>query len=157
MRHRTFGRLGWPVSTIGYGMWGMSGWTGSDDDQSRAALSEAVRLGCNFFDTAWGYGKGHSEVLLGELVRAHPDARLYTASKIPPKNMTWPSRRGMTLDEVFPPDHIKEYAERTLKNLGIPTLDLLQFHVWKTRGRMTTGGGAPCPRCAIRVSSAALV
>ena len=131
MRHRTFGRLGWPVSTIGYGMWGMSGWTGSDDDQSRAALSEAVRLGCNFFDTAWGYGKGHSEVLLGELVRAHPDARLYTASKIPPKNMTWPSRRGMTLDEVFPPDHIKEYAERTLKNLGIPTLDLLQFHVWE--------------------------
>ena len=131
MRHRTFGRLGWQVSSIGYGMWGMSGWTGSDDDQSRAALNEAVRLGCNFFDTAWGYGKGHSEVLLGELVRGHPDTRLYTASKIPPKNFQWPSRRGMTLDEVYPPDHIRDYAERTLTNLDIPTLDLLQFHVWE--------------------------
>ena len=131
MRHRTFGRLGWPVSSIGYGMWGMSGWSGSDDDQSRAALHEAVRLGCNFFDTAWGYGKGHSEGLLGELVRAHPGTRLYTASKLPPKNLCWPSRRGMTLDEVFPPDHIEEYATRTMQNLGIPTLDLLQFHVWE--------------------------
>lgn len=131
MRHRTFGRLGWPVSEIGYGMWGMSGWTGSDDDQSRVALHEAVSLGCNFFDTAWGYGKGHSERLLGELVRAHPHTRLYTASKIPPKNMQWPSRRGMTLNEVFPPDHIEEFAERTMRNLGIPTLDLLQFHVWE--------------------------
>lgn len=131
MQHRTFGRLGWPVSTIGYGMWGMSGWSGSDDDASRVALNEAVSLGCNFFDTAWGYGKGHSERLLGELVRAHPDKRLYTASKLPPKNMQWPSRRGMTLNEVFPPDHIKEFAERTMENLGIPVLDLLQFHVWE--------------------------
>ncbi|MEP7001573.1 MAG: aldo/keto reductase [bacterium] len=131
MHYRTFGRLGWSVSSIGYGMWGMSGWTGSDDEQSRTALDAAVQLGCNFFDTAWGYGKGHSERLLGELVRAHPDTRLYTASKIPPKNFTWPSRRGMTLDDVFPPDHIEEYATRTMENLGIETLDLLQFHVWE--------------------------
>jgi aryl-alcohol dehydrogenase-like predicted oxidoreductase len=131
MRTRRFGRLGFPVSEIGYGMWGMSGWSGSDDDRSRAALDEAVRLGCTFFDTAWGYGEGHSERLLGELVRAHPDKRLYTASKLPPKNRQWPSRRGMTLDEVFPPDYIREYAERTMQNVGIPTLDLLQFHVWE--------------------------
>ena len=131
MHYRRFGRLGWQVSEIGYGMWGMAGWTGSDDDRSLDALHEAVRLGCNFFDTAWGYGEGHSERLLGELVRAHPDARLYTASKIPPKNRQWPSRRGMTLDEVFPPDHIREYAERTLANLGLPRVDLLQFHVWE--------------------------
>jgi len=131
MQHRTFGRLGWPVSEIGYGMWGMSGWSGSDDGRSRAALDEAVRLGCNFFDTAWGYGKGHSERLLGELVRDHGDSRLYTASKIPPKNLQWPSQRGTPLDDVFPPDHIREYAERTLGNLGLPRLDLLQFHVWE--------------------------
>lgn len=131
MKTRRFGRLGFPVSEIGYGMWGMSGWSGSDDERSRAALDEAVRLGCTFFDTAWGYGKGHSERLLGEVVRAHPDKRLYTASKIPPKNFQWPSRRGMTLEEVFPPDHIREFAELTMHNLGIPTLDLLQFHVWE--------------------------
>jgi aryl-alcohol dehydrogenase-like predicted oxidoreductase len=131
MHYRRFGRLGWQVSEIGYGMWGMAGWTGADDDRSLDALHEAVRLGCNFFDTAWGYGEGHSERLLGELVRAHPETRLYTASKVPPKNRQWPSRRGMTLDEVFPPDHIREYAERTLANLGLPRVDLLQFHVWE--------------------------
>ena len=131
MKTRTFGRQGFPVSEIGYGMWGMSGWSGSDDDRSRDALNEAVRLDCTFFDTAWGYGKGHSEQLLGQLVRAHPDKRLYTASKIPPKNLQWPSRRGMTLDEVFPPDHIRQFAERTMHNLGIPKLDLLQFHAWE--------------------------
>ena len=131
MRYRPFGRLGYSVSEIGYGMWGMAGWTGSDDERSREALHESVRLGCTFFDTAWGYGAGKSEQLLGNLVRAHPDKRLYTASKIPPKNFRWPSQRGMTLDEVFPPDHIREYTEKSLENLGIPRLDLMQFHVWE--------------------------
>lgn len=128
---RTFGRLGFPVSEVGYGMWGMAGWSGSDDNRSRAALEESVRLGCTFFDTAFAYGDGKSERLLGELVGAHPEKRLYTASKIPPKNRTWPSQRGMALDEVFPPDHIRAFAERSLENLGIPRLDLLQFHVWE--------------------------
>jgi aryl-alcohol dehydrogenase-like predicted oxidoreductase len=131
MRTRRFGRLDWQVSEIGYGMWGMAGWTGSDDERSLAALHEAVKLGCTFFDTAWGYGEGHSERLLGQVVRAHPDMRLYTASKIPPKNRQWPSQRGMRLEDVFPADYIDEYAHKSLENLGIPTLDLLQFHVWE--------------------------
>src|SRR5690606_24062506 len=92
MLYRTFGRTGWQVSEIGYGMWGMGGWTGSDDDQSLSSLHRSVELGCNFFDTAWAYGDGHSERLLGELVRAYPDKKLYTASKIPPKNRIWPSK-----------------------------------------------------------------
>ncbi|HKO17063.1 MAG TPA: aldo/keto reductase [Gemmatimonadaceae bacterium] len=137
MHHRRFGRLGWSVSEVGYGMWGLAGWTGSDDDETRASLREAVRLGCTFFDTAWGYGRGHSERLLGELLRETAAADLpgsgplYTASKIPPKNLTWPSRRGFTLDDCFPPDHIREYAEKTLENLGTDRVDLLQFHVWE--------------------------
>lgn len=131
MEYRTFGRLGWQVSEVGYGMWGMGGWTGSDDEQSRASLDEAVARGCNFFDTAWAYGEGHSERLLGELVRRHPDRRLYTATKIPPKNRAWPSRRGYELDDVFPPDYIREYAEKSLENLGTESIDLLQFHVWE--------------------------
>lgn len=131
MQYRTFGRLGWPVSEIGYGMWGMGGWTDSDDEQSRQALQLAVDGGCTFFDTAWGYGAGHSEGLLGELVRANPGRRLYTATKIPPKNFKWPSRRGFTLDETFPADHIREYTEKSLTNLGLPKVDLMQFHVWE--------------------------
>ncbi|MGQ9849093.1 MAG: aldo/keto reductase [Aggregatilineaceae bacterium] len=131
MQYRTFGRTGWLVSEIGYGMWGMAGWMGSDDAESLAALERSVELGCNFFDTAWAYGAGHSEKLLGQLVRAHPDKKLYTASKIPPKNFKWPSRRGYTLDECFPPDHIREYTEKSLHNLGLDSMDLIQFHVWE--------------------------
>ena len=131
MQYRTFGRTGWQVSEVGYGMWGVAGWTGSDDAESLAALERSVERGCTFFDTAWGYGAGHSESLLGQLVRAHPDRYLIVATKLPPKNFTWPSRRGFTLDDCFPPDHIREYAEKSLDNLGLPVIDLLQFHVWE--------------------------
>jgi aryl-alcohol dehydrogenase-like predicted oxidoreductase len=131
MRYRRFGRTGWQVSEIGYGMWGMGSWSGSNDEESLASLQEAVDLGCNFFDTAWGYGEGHSEKLLGQLVRANPGRRLYTATKIPPKNMQWPSRREFTLDECFPPDHIEEYVHRSLKNANLDGFDLMQFHVWE--------------------------
>jgi aryl-alcohol dehydrogenase-like predicted oxidoreductase len=131
MRYRTFGRTGWQVSEVGYGMWGLAGWTGSDDESSRQALQAAADLGCNFFDTAWAYGDGRSERLLGELVRANPGRKLYVATKVPPKNRQWPSRRGDRLDDAFPPGHVREYAEKSLANLGLPSVDLLQFHVWE--------------------------
>ena len=121
MQERTFGRLGWDVGEIGYGMWGLAGWTGNDDEETAASLDRAVELGCNFFDTAWGYGEGRSERILGELLKKHPDKRLYVATKIPPKNFQWPSRRGSTLDDCFPPDHIREYTEKSLKNLDVAT------------------------------------
>ena len=130
MKHRPFGRLGWQVSEVGYGMWGMGSWTGSDDGESLRALERAVALGCNFFDTAWAYGEGHSERLLGELVRSHRGERLYTASKVPPKNHLWPPPWGASLDDVFPVDHIRGYIEKTLENLGLPCIDLIQLHVW---------------------------
>lgn len=131
MQYRSFGRTNWQVSEIGYGMWGMAGWKDSSDEESRTSLQRAVDLGCNFFDTAWGYGAGHSESLLGELIRNNPDKQLYTATKIPPKNFTWPSRREFTLDECYPPDHIEEYVHSSLKNAGLESFDLMQFHVWE--------------------------
>lgn len=130
MQTRSFGRLGWPVSEIGYGMWGLAGWTGSDEEEVRQALQRAVELGINFFDTAWAYGEGKSERMLGELVRANPDKKLWTASKIPAKNFKWPARAEYTLDETYPPDHIRRYTEWSLENLGLASLDLMQFHVW---------------------------
>jgi aryl-alcohol dehydrogenase-like predicted oxidoreductase len=131
MRYRRFGRTGWKVSEIGYGMWGMGGWSGSDDEESLNSLQRAVDLGCNFFDTAWAYGEGRSEALLGRLVRANPDVKLYTASKIPPKNRQWPSRAGTPVEDVFPPDYIEEYVHSSLKNSGLESFDLMQFHVWE--------------------------
>ncbi len=130
MRYRRFGRTGWQVSEVGYGMWGMAGWTGSDDELSLEALRASVERGVNFFDTAWAYGEGHSEKLLGQIVRAFPEKRLYTATKIPPKNFKWPAQSNFTLDETFPGDHIRSYTESSLKNLGLDCVDLLQFHVW---------------------------
>ena len=131
MHYRKFGRTDWSVSEIGYGMWGMAGWTGSDDQQSENSLDLAVDLGCNFFDTAWAYGDGKSEELLGDLIKRRPDQKIYVATKVPPKNRVWPSQSDFTLEEVFPYDYIIEYADKSLSNLGIETIDLLQFHVWE--------------------------
>jgi aryl-alcohol dehydrogenase-like predicted oxidoreductase len=68
--------------------------------------------------------------LLGQLIRAHPEEKLYTATKIPPKNSKWPARAEYSLDETFPPDHIRRYTEASLKNLRLESVDLIQFHVW---------------------------
>jgi aryl-alcohol dehydrogenase-like predicted oxidoreductase len=119
------------VSEIGYGMWGMAGWSDSDDEQSLEALQLSVELGCNFFDTAWAYGAGKSERLLGQVVRANPGKKLYTATKIPPKNLIWPSRREFSLDDCFPPEHIEAYMHSSLENAGLESFDLIQFHVWE--------------------------
>ncbi|UCH09338.1 MAG: aldo/keto reductase [Fidelibacterota bacterium] len=131
MRTRQFGRLGWEVSEIGYGMWGMASWSGSDDEESLISLQRAVELGCNFFDTAWIYGEGKSENLLGQMMRANPDRKLYTATKIPPKNFKWPSKREYTLEDCYPPDHIEQYVESSLKNAGLDSFDLMQLHTWE--------------------------
>jgi len=133
MQYRKFGRKAWQVSEIGYGMWGMGGWTGSDDEESLRSLQVAVDLGCNFFDTAWGYGEGHSEMLLGKLVHNNPEKILLTATKIPPKNLKWPSRREFDLDDCYPPDHIEEYVDKSLNNLGLECIDLIQFHTWEDK------------------------
>lgn len=131
MNYRRFGRTGWMVSEIGYGMWGMGDWRGSNDDQSLRSLQKAIDLGCNFFDTAWAYGNGHSERLLAEILAMTPGRRVYSATKIPPKNLKWPSRRDFTLDDCFPPDHIEKYVHMSLKNIGVETIDLIQFHTWE--------------------------
>jgi aryl-alcohol dehydrogenase-like predicted oxidoreductase len=130
MQYRTFGRTGWQVSEIGCGMWGLAGWTGSEDAESEEALDCAVDNGVNFFDTAWGYGGGKSEQILGRLLKRHSGKKLYAATKIPPKNLKWPSKPEYTLDACFPPEHIVEYVEKSLKNLDAP-IDLIQFHVWE--------------------------
>jgi len=131
MNYRRFGRTNWKVSEIGYGMWGMGSWSGSDDHESLQSLQRAVDLGCNFFDTAWAYGEGRSEALLGKLVHANPGQKLYTATKIPPKNSTWPSRREFTVDDTFPPDYIEQRVHESLEHAGLQSFDLVQFHVWE--------------------------
>ena len=130
MRYRQFGRKGWQVSEIGYGMWGMGGWSNSDDHESLRSLQAAVNRGCNLFDTAYAYGDGRSENLLGQTVRANRDKRLYTATKIPPQNKQWPARPEYSLQESYPPDHVEEFVHRSLENARLESFDLMQFHTW---------------------------
>jgi len=130
MQHRRFGRLGWQVSEIGYGMWGMGGWTGSDDDESSKSLDRSVELGCNFFDTAFVYGMGRSEKLLGAMLRRHAGERLYIATKVPAKNMKWPGSADVPAADTYPYAHILEYTQKSLENLGTDSVDLQQLHVW---------------------------
>jgi len=130
MRYRKFGRTGLEVSDIAYGLWGMGGWSGSDDRQSLEALQLAVDLGCNFYDSAWAYGEGKSDSLLGQTIAKNKGKRLYAASKIPPKNDRWPALPEYKYRDVFPPDHVFKFADTIRKNLGTDTIDVLQFHVW---------------------------
>jgi len=129
MKYRRLGRSGFAVSDIAYGLWGMSGWSGSDDQQSLDSLQLAVDSGCNFFDTAWAYGEGKSDGLLGETM-ARNKRRLYAASKIPPANDKWPALPSYNYHDVFSPDHVIKYADQIRKKLRVDSIDLLQFHVW---------------------------
>ncbi|MEP6920476.1 MAG: aldo/keto reductase [bacterium] len=130
MNQRKFGRRGWQVSEIGYGMWGMGGWSESDDQESLQSLQKAADLGCNFFDTAYVYGDGRSEKLLGQTVRDNREKRLYTATKVPPKNKKWPAQSDSTLEDSYPQDHVEEYVHRSLENSRLESFDLIQFHTW---------------------------
>src|SRR2546426_1102107 len=134
MNYRLFGRTRWQVSEIGCGMWGMGSWSNSDDKESLRSLQAAVDGGCNFFDTAYAYGQGRSENLLGQIVRANranEGGRPFTATKIPPKNEQWPARSTFTLDDCYPPEHIEEFVHRSLENAGLESFDLIQLHTWE--------------------------
>lgn len=130
MQYRVFPRAGWRISEVGYGTWGMAGWTGSDDAESLQAMERALALGCNFFDTAFAYGSGHSERLLGQLLRGWRGDRVYVATKVPPKNGRFPARADYPLADVFPAEHIREMTAKSLENLGLACVDLQQLHVW---------------------------
>lgn len=131
MRYRKLGRTNFEVSEIGYGAWGIGGkqWLGGDDDESVRALRRAIELGLNFIDTALAYGEGHSERLVGQVVRESKD-KIFVATKIPPKNLQWPAQPGVGIEEVFPYDYIVRCTEKSLRNLQMETVDLQQLHVW---------------------------
>ena len=130
MKYRTLGRTGLEVSEMAQGLWGMGDWTGSNDQDSLAAMQLAVDLGCNFFDTAWSYGLGKSDGLLGETMTRNAGKQIYAASKIPPANDRWPALPQYKYQDVFSPQHVFKYADLIRKKLRTETIDVLQFHVW---------------------------
>jgi aryl-alcohol dehydrogenase-like predicted oxidoreductase len=131
MKYRTLGRTELQVSEIGYGAWGIGGkqWQGGTDEESMRALRRALELGLNFIDTALAYGDGHSERLVGRVVKDAP-SRVYVATKVPPKNRIWPAEPGARIEDVFPYEYVVSCTEESLRNLGVETIDLQQLHVW---------------------------
>lgn len=132
MNYRTLGRTGLSVSEIGFGAWGIGGrqWLGGGgDDESLAALRRFLDLGGNFIDTALAYNEGHSERLIGEVLRERRSTTI-VATKVPPMNRIWPAQPGIGIDQVFPYSYVMESTETSLRNLGVNCVDLQQLHVW---------------------------
>ena len=129
MRHRELGKTGFSVSDIGCGLWGMSGWSGSDDGESLRALQLAVDLGCNFFDTAWAYGNGKSDGLL-------VDSEYVIA--VAPDGAFWFRHRydGLVERVVFDGDRVASVLE--IKPDGVPT-ELTALHGFDSLGRYWQG------------------
>jgi aryl-alcohol dehydrogenase-like predicted oxidoreductase len=135
VKYRSFGKLGWDVSEIGFGAWAIGGdmWGTQDDTESLRALHRAVDRGVNFIDTAQGYGKGHSEELIGRVLRERRGENLYVATKVPAQpGSPWPIPKNARADEFFPGSYIIKQCELSLKRLGRDTIDVYQFHTWSS-------------------------
>jgi aryl-alcohol dehydrogenase-like predicted oxidoreductase len=106
-------------------------WRGATDEEGKEAVRRALVLGIDFFDTALAYGDGHSEWLLAEVLeeRGARD-RVVVATKIPPMDYEWPGQGTTPLARVFPPRHLVDCVEASLRNLRAQALHLEQFHVW---------------------------
>jgi len=130
MQYRRFGRTGWSISEIGFGCWGLGGgWGPMDDARGKEAIARALELGVNFFDTAFVYGDGHSERVLGEALRGC-GRPFFVATKVPSKTMQWPPPPTTPVARAFPTDWMTQCAKTSLQRLGLERIDLLQMHVW---------------------------
>jgi aryl-alcohol dehydrogenase-like predicted oxidoreductase len=132
MRYRTFGRLGWQVSEIGFGAWAIGGsWGAQSEEDSIKALHRALDLGCNFIDTAQGYGDGRSERIIAKVLKERGDENVYVATKIPPGPPgEWPPSPYERCEERFPEAYLRERLERSLRDLSTEAIDLVQLHTW---------------------------
>src|SRR5574342_183068 len=122
MQYREFGRTGWKVSSISFGAWAIGGtWGKVDDKESLAALHRAVDLGVNFIDTADVYGDGRSERLIARLREIHPHVTIYVATKAG-------RRADPHVAGEYNRANLSAWVERSLRNLEVEALDLLQLH-----------------------------
>lgn len=132
LNERPLGRTGVAVSEIGFGTWGFGGgWGETDDEESLAALRRALELGVTVVDTAWVYGRGRSERLIGQVLRERDDDDIFVATKIPPTD--WMSDEpGDTAQSAFPAGHVRARTEESLERLGRDHIDLQQLHRWSS-------------------------
>lgn len=134
MKYRKFGKLGWNISEIGYGAWAIGGgWGPKDDKVSLEALNKAIELGINFIDTAQGYGDGHSEELIGKILKERNE-EIFVATKVPPvKGFEWPPKNNADINKAFPAKYIIDELNKSLKRLQRDYVDIYQFHTWAAK------------------------
>ena len=121
MKYRSFGRTGWQVSEIGFGAWAIgASWGQVSDSDATGALNAALDQGVNFIDTADVYGDGRSERLISKVLKGR-SGRVYVATKAG-------RRLPRQTPEGYSRENLTAFIERSLKNLGVETLDLLQLH-----------------------------
>ncbi|MBP6508172.1 MAG: aldo/keto reductase [Opitutaceae bacterium] len=135
MQTRPFGQHGFNCSEIGFGAWAIGGaWGAQADTDSLAALHRALDLGCNFIDTAAGYGEGRSERLIAQVLRERAAAgkkeKVFVATKTPPNAGSWPPSPYDRAEDRFPETYLRENLAERLACLGTDRLDLLQLHTW---------------------------
>jgi len=133
MQYRTFGKLGWKVSQIGMGTWALgSNWGPQDDGESIRALHQALDSGCNFIDTARAYGDGRSErVIARALKERSTNDSVYVATKVPPiLEPDWLATPYQSWQEKYPEQHIRDEVDKSLNDLNVDCLDLVQIHTW---------------------------
>lgn len=135
MKYRTFGKHGFRCSEIGFGAWAIGGsWGAQQDTDSVAALNRALDLGCDFIDTAAGYGDGRSERIISEVLRTREAAgqkeAVFVATKTPPADGTWPPSPYCKAEDRYSEAYLRQNVATRLKNLGTRKIDLLQLHTW---------------------------
>jgi aryl-alcohol dehydrogenase-like predicted oxidoreductase len=135
MKFRAFGKHGFNCSEIGFGAWAIGGsWGTQADDDSIAALHRALDLGCNFIDTASGYGGGRSEKLIARVLRERAASgkkeKVFVATKTPPGPGIWPPSPYCQADQRYDEKYVRENVAQRLKNLETDRIDLLQLHTW---------------------------
>jgi aryl-alcohol dehydrogenase-like predicted oxidoreductase len=135
MKYRNFGKHPLNCSEIGFGAWAIGGaWGQQQDDDSLAALHRALDLGCNFIDTAAGYGEGRSERLIAQVLRERAQAgkkdTVTVATKTPPTAGEWPPSPYDQAEARYPESYLRANIAERLRNLGTTKLDLLQLHTW---------------------------
>lgn len=135
MKYRTLGKTNLIVSEVGYGTWQFANdedcWVGATKEESEESLLIAIDNGVNFIDTARSYGDGLAEKWIGEALKHRTQANIVIASKILPRNWQWPARKGVSIQEVFPKEHIIQQVEESLRTLDRESLELMLFHVWQ--------------------------
>jgi aryl-alcohol dehydrogenase-like predicted oxidoreductase len=135
MKYRSFGRTGWQVGEIAFGAWQLGGdWGPVDDAASIRTLHHAFDRGVNLVDTAFIYGNGHSEEVVGKAVKTWHGPKIYVATKAQPVEWPAPDDETPQMRGRYPAWYLRRMVDDALRRLQVDRIDLFQLHSWMESG-----------------------